>query len=129
MVKQFSKKMFLLVCIFAISMVMIGCSSSSKDTDGLIYNQTANRVWVNFISIKVVALAAGQMVEEDDLERGNTYVFQVTVFDDAGNTIDVLDSFIYIDDNTGNQNINGRKCNWYIQVYQEGGRFKVFSAS
>ena len=130
MTTTFSKKLFLLVCILLISLTMISCSSSSnKDTDGLIYNQTSYRVWTNFISLKVVALTAGQMLEERDLERGNTYVFQVTVFDDSNTAIDVIDSFIYIDYNTGNQNINGRNCNWYIQIYEEAGRFRVFSAS
>ena len=130
MTTTFSKKLFLLVCILLISLTMISCSSSSnKDTDGLIYNQTSYRVWTNFISLKVVALTAGQMLEERDLEKGNTYVFQVTVFDDSNTAIDVIDSLIYIDYNTGNQNINGRNCNWYIRIYEEAGRFRVFSAS
>ncbi len=125
------KTLFLLAFIFMVSMSMLSCSSSSddKDVDGLIYNQTPYRVTVNFLGIKIVDLSAGELYTEKGLEKDTTYLFQVTVLDNAGAALEVTDSTIVIDSNTDDRDINGQTCSWFIRISEDSAPFRVVSAS
>ncbi len=130
MYKQVCKKVLLLLCIAAISLMLLSCSSSSSDkkTDGLIYDRAPYRIHVNFLGVKIVEVLPGQLFGEYDLKRGNTYLFQVTVYDGA-NVLEVIDSSMYISSNTSSHEINGQKCHWFIEVSGNKAPFRVVSAS
>lgn len=125
------KQLFLLVFILMMSLTMLSCSSDSDDddNDGLIYNQTAYRVTVNFLNFKIVELTPGALLPEKDLEKNTTYLYQVTFFDNAGNVLEVQDHTIVIDGVTGEREINGQSCSWFIRISGDRGDFRVISAS
>lgn len=124
-------KMFLLVFILMMSLSMLSCSSDSSDddNDGLIYNQTANPVTVNFLNVKIVELTPGALLPEKSLEKDTTYLYQVTFFDNAGNVLEVQDHTIVIDGITGEREINGQSCSWFIRISGDVGNFRVIDAS
>lgn len=128
--KHVLRRVVLVLCVAAVSMMMLSCSSSSSDkkTDGLIYDRTPNRIHVNFLGVKIVEVQPGQLLGEYDLKRGNTYLFQVTVYD-GDKVLQVIDSSMYIDSNTSSHEINGQKCNWFIEVSGNSVPFRVLSAS
>ncbi|MCP4401259.1 MAG: hypothetical protein GY801_28670 [bacterium] len=129
MYKNMLRKSLLLLGLLAISMMLLSCSSSSNnDTDGLIHNKASYRTHVNFHGVKIVEVLPGQLLGEYDLKKGNTYLFQVTVFD-GDKVLQVIDSSIYISSSTSSYEINGQTCHWYIQITGNTTPFRVNSAS
>ena len=122
--------LLLLVIMLAMSLTMMGCSSDDDDeSDGLIYNQTSYRAEVNFIGVEVVNVNAGELIMNDSLDQDSTYLFQVTLFDSAGNVVITIDSSFYVDDDDENQTINETDCSWFISITENNGEFRVLSAS
>jgi hypothetical protein len=126
---SFMKNLCMLLLIFVLSMGMVSCESDDDDIDGLIYNQTPHRVQVNFLGIKVVELTPGLLLGESALDKGSTYLFQVTVFESSGNVLEVIDSALVIDDNTGDREINNQTASWFIRISGDNPPFNVVSAS
>ncbi|MCP4401193.1 MAG: hypothetical protein GY801_28335 [bacterium] len=125
------KHVFLVAFMLLVSMTMLSCSDSDKDkdVDGLIYNQTSYRVTVNFLSLKIVELNSGELLPEGSLEKDTTYLFQVTVLNNAGTALEVIDSALVIDSNTDEHNINGQTCSWFIRISGDNAPFGVVSSS
>jgi len=123
-------KLSLLALLLAISLLMMSCSSDDDDeADGLIYNQTTYRAQVNFIGVEVVNVNAGELLANDSLDKDSTYLFQVTLFDSAGNVVETIDSSLYVDDDDENQTFNETDYSWLISITENNGEFRVLSAS
>ena len=124
------RRVLLLGCLLMISLMMWGCSSSSSDskTDGLIFNQTPYRAQINFHGVKIVEVLSGQLLGEYDLKRSSAYVYQITIYN-GSTVLEVIDHFIDIPYNPGYYRINGRGCNWYINISGSKAPFQVVSAS
>lgn len=120
----------LFALLLAMSLLLMSCSSNNDDeSDGVIFNQTSYRAQVNFIGIEILNVNAGQLLAYDNLDEDTTYLFQVTLFDSAGNVVQVIDSSIYVDNDDENQEINNTDCRWFISITEENGTFRVLSAS
>jgi len=119
----------LFALVLAMSLLMMSCSSDDDDSNGLIYNQTTYRAQVNFIGLEIVNVNAGELLANDSLDKGSTYLFQVTLFDSAGNVVQMIDSSMYVDSDDENQEINEQDCSWFISITEENGEFRVLSAS
>ncbi len=129
MYKNVVGKLLLLLCVAAISLIMMNCGSSSeKDTVGLILNETTYRVQVNFIGVKIVELQAGQAHIEYELKKGNSYEFQVTVLDGA-DVLQVIDSLLYIPSNPNEQREENRRYHWIIKISGNEVPFQVTAVS